>query len=94
MILIPSDKPSKQLAEWAGGRYRAAMAQKLKPGVRARDGGEYTCPGCGAVYSVTVYTSPFKDTGQADCKVCNQPIKSWNHATAWWSYKLTKRPRK
>ncbi|MCB1392341.1 MAG: hypothetical protein K5821_07145 [Nitrobacter sp.] len=76
------------------GRYRAAMAQKLKPGVRARDGGEYTCPGCGAVYSVTVYTSPFKDTGQADCNVCKLPIKSWNHATAWWSYKLTKRPRK
>jgi hypothetical protein len=43
---------------------------------------------------VTVYTSPFKDTNHQDCEVCNTLIKSWNHATTWWSYKLAKRPRK
>lgn len=75
-------------------RYSLLMAPKRpKPGVRTRDGGEYTCPGCGAVYKVTVFTSPFKDTGHQDCDVCNLPIKSWKQATAWWSYKLTKRPR-
>jgi hypothetical protein len=83
---------TKRLAGWAKGRYSLLMAPKSpKPGVRTRDGGEYTCPGCGAVYRVTVYTSPFKDTGHQDCDVCNLPIKSWNHATTWWSYKLTKR---
>jgi hypothetical protein len=65
-----------------------------KPGVRTREGGEYICPGCGAVYKVTVYTSPFKDTNHQDCDVCNGLLKSWNHATTWWSYKLVKRPRK
>ena len=43
---------------------------------------------------MTVYTSPFKDTNHQDCDICNMSIKSWNHATTWWSYKLTKRPRK
>jgi len=71
----------------------ALMAPKRpKPGVRTRDGGEYTCPGCSAVYRVTVFTSPFKDTNHEDCGVCNLRIKSWEQATAWWSYELTKRP--
>jgi hypothetical protein len=41
---------------------------------------------------VTVFTSPFKDTNHEDCGVCNLRIKSWEQATAWWSYELTKRP--
>ena len=71
---------------------KPASKSAVKPGVRARDAGEYTCPGCGAVYRVTAYNSPFKDTNRADCEVCNLRIKSWYQATAWWSYELTERP--
>jgi transposase-like protein len=87
---------TKYLRVGPKGATRPPMAstKRHKPGVRTRDGGEYTCPGCGAVYQVTVYTSPFKDTNHQDCDICNMSIKSWNHATTWWSYKLTKRPRK
>jgi len=90
-----SNSEQNDLREWTKGRYSPLMAPKSPPpGVRSRDAGEYTCPDCGAVYKVTTFTSPFKNTGFKDCEVCNLHIKSWNHATAWWSYELTKRPKK
>lgn len=37
-----------------------------------------TCPGCGAVYEVTIRRIPQKDEDHFDCEECGQQISKWN----------------
>jgi hypothetical protein len=82
--------------EGLAGSYRKAYQQKsfgraAMAGMRQQTGGEYACS-CGAVYKVTITTTPFPDTDSESCEVCGKLIKSWRAATSWPSYELIKRP--
>jgi len=39
---------------------------------------EFTCPGCGAVYSCTYDDLPSREKGEHTCEDCGAVVKSWN----------------
>ena len=44
--------------------------------------GETTCKNCGAVYKVTVYRFPMRDSDHYDCAVCGERLATWNDTEA------------
>jgi hypothetical protein len=64
---------------WHAGRVRAGkdllegvpkpFGETNMAGMQQQSGGDYTC-GCGAVYKVTITTTPFPDTDSESCEVC------------------------
>jgi hypothetical protein len=43
-----------------------------------RNAGEVICEGCGAVYAVSIYKLPCRDSDSFDCEVCGHKMKTWN----------------
>jgi predicted Zn finger-like uncharacterized protein len=58
---------------------------------KSKAGGHFTCPHCGAVYSVTYNRLPLRDQDIAKCEVCGETMDEWNSTTVP-SYTLIKLP--
>jgi len=61
------------------------MVQVWKTG----EGPDFTCPYCGASYSVQIRRYPTKEKDSAECSVCHQTMAEWN-STESRTYTLRK----
>lgn len=54
---------------------------------KTEKGEDESCPGCGAVYEVSITQLPARDSDRFKCIKCSCMIKEWN-STESYSYKL------